>query len=251
MTRKRAKRPFFRIEDYKKNPVQAVFDLIEWKFYDTAPKFTGVPGRAFIQDRVVYIDYDIAEVQTKAYKRFVVESDQWKDLIAQSYTLQNAIYSMIFLKGVKDKPREIFNIVFNYYFPQQYIRIFVAPRVISYLINIGIDIEDIGFDKTPVMDSPEPRDKAITAMGYRKALREMYLPINTSEKTLRKLANLGLDYTAHVIDYVRIVSWAQYFAQTEDAFTFGLIREYVVKYGIGKDLDFYKEVISGVELQTI
>ena len=209
----------------------------------------GTHGRAELRDNAVYLTYDLADVQRAAYKRFVVDTSKWRRLVAHSYSIQNVIYSMIFLEGFEDDPEMVFNILFNYYAPQQFLRIFIAPEVSTWLSRMGLDPRTIGVDEVPILDSPQPRHRGVTTLGYRHALRDEYKTPTDNKELLQYLSTLGTDYLAKVLDHIRILSWGYYFAQTEDAYVYGLIKEYLRKYGHDKDFDFYRRAIHNVRLE--
>ena len=244
--KERGLKPFFVLSDFAENPAQAVFDLIEWRFYDLAPSLLGIPGRAELRDNAVYLTYSLSDAIRYSYEKFVVVSSDWKKLVARSYSLQNVIYSLIFLDEFDDDPDMVFSILFNYYASQQFLRVFISPSVVSWLSRMGVDPEVVQFDEVPVMDSLQPRHRGIVAFGYKRALRREYPELKFSSRFLESVKDYGLDYVAKVLDHVRIVAWAQYFAQTEDAYVYGLIKEYLRKYGRDKDFDFFKDVIKRV-----
>ena len=240
-------KPFFVLSSFGENPVQAVFDLIEWRFYDLVPSLLGIPGRAELRGNAVYLTYNMSDAVRYSYEKFVVASSDWKKLVARSYSLQNVIYSLIFLDEFDDDPDMVFSILFNYYAFQQFLRVFVSPFVVSWLSRMGVDLEAVQFDEVPVMDSPQPRHRGVVAFGYKRALRREYPELKLSSRFLESVKDYGLDYVAKVLDHVRILSWAQYFAQTEDAYVYGLIKEYLRKYGCGKDFGFFRDVIKRVD----
>ena len=251
MTENRAeptiREPFFRVSDFDRNPAQSVFDLIEWRFYGAAPKEVGIDGRAILDtdDLAVYIDYDIGDVRERSYSKFIRDG-RWKDLVSKSYTNQNVLYTYIFLDKMPKSPTALLQTVYDYYAPQQYLRVFVAPKAVTLLREYGIDVDTITPDEAPVMDSPQPRHRGIVSAGYRGALRDRYPEPPSMSEVLKYLADRGVDFTALVIDLIRIVSWSTYFAQTEDAYVFGAIKEYMRRYGYGRRFEDYVRYAGGI-----
>lgn len=226
---KGGRKPYFTIEQWEKNPVQHVFDVVEYHFYNNAPRVVGITRGATTRNNEVYLEYSIDEVRSGAVK--FLRDGFYKRFISESYKMQNVLYSAIFFDEIPSEPRAFIDMLYRYYAPQQFLRVFIAETAVSILSNYGIDIHMIGFDEPPAFDSNIPRHIGLVAMGYTRALgnsNRKQLKDNT--ELFNELGRRGVDFASIILPYIQSIVWAQYFAQTEDAYVFALIKRYLETY---------------------
>jgi len=200
-----------------------LFDILETLFYYDLPRFFGYEGNIAVKDRVVYKDYPLSMLEPVA--REMYHSNTHIALIEESMKHKESLY--LYMIGTrKMNPNEVIETVYKYYAPQQILRVIFTKVAEKELRILDIPLWTITVDRPMEMHSSVPAHRTATKVGYNKYHRNFFEARvqGVSDEFLQQIKGLSWDYALAAVKAAHIMAWAQYFAETEDAYVFGALR---------------------------
>ena len=245
-------------EWFRWNSGNPVFDIVETLLYYDIPRLFGTEGTVVVKGNTVFIDYTLREIISAArplYDYFP------KTLIRESLQYKDSLY-MYSLGTYYMDPLEAIITTYKFYAPQQILRVVFTKIAERELGVLKIPIWVVRPDRQMEMHSDIPAHRSITYVGYTKYERNHFTakPNGVTRDFLSHLEGRSWDYTLAAVWAAYIVAWAEYFAETEDAYVFGSFKRVSKETGITRAthellLDLKDRIpapkITGQELQWI
>ena len=219
-------------EWFKWDSGNPVFDVLETIFYYDLPRMFGLNGTVAVKGEAVHTDYSLWKVRYLARPHY---DKLPRSLISESTKYRDTLY-MYTLGTYRMDPLEAIFTTYKFYAPQQILRVIFAKIAEDELGILRIPVWTIRPDRQMEMHSDVPAHRTITHVGYHGYERYHFSakPEGVTRDFLDHLVGRGWDYALSAIRAAHIIAWAEYFAETEDAYVFGTLTRVSRELGISK-----------------